>query len=50
MTLHARTLILAGGRLFVFSTALPVVASMLRNPAPGWLGIADMTVSRLIAA
>ena len=48
MTLHARTLILAGGGLFVISTAFPVVASVLRNPAPRWLGIADVAVAALL--
>jgi hypothetical protein len=48
MTLHARTLILAGGGLFVISTAFPVVASLLQNPAPGWLGVTDVGVAAVL--
>ena len=44
----ARTLVLAAGGTFVVSTAFPVVASLLRSPAPGWLGIADVLVAAFL--
>jgi hypothetical protein len=45
MIVRARSLVLAGGGMFVISTAFPVVASLLRSPAPGWVGIADVVVA-----
>lgn len=31
--------------LFVLSTMFPVVAAVMRNPAPRWVGIADVVVA-----
>lgn len=31
--------------LFVLSTLFPVVAGVMRNPAPRWVGIADVVVA-----
>lgn len=45
-----RTLVWACGGLFVVSTAFPVVASLLRSPAPAWLGIADVAVAAVLLA
>jgi hypothetical protein len=50
MTICARTLILVGGGLLAVSTAFPVVAGVLRAPAPGWLGIADVVVAALLVS
>jgi hypothetical protein len=48
MILRARPLVLAWGGMFVISTAFPVVASVLRSPAPRWLGIADTVVAAVL--
>ena len=48
MTIRARTLILAGGGLLAVSTAFPVVAGLMRTPASGWLGTADVVVAALL--
>jgi hypothetical protein len=48
MILRARTLVLACGGMFVISTAFPVVASVLQNPASRWVGIADVVVAAVL--
>jgi hypothetical protein len=45
MILRARTLVLTCAGMFVISAAFPVVASLLRSPAPRWVGIADVVVA-----
>jgi hypothetical protein len=48
MIVRARTLVGACVGVFVASAAFPVVASVLRSPVPGWLGIADVVVAAVL--